>query len=92
MAKLTFTTLFFLLATLVSCVFTHPLLQRDDIQLEADLMLVSGDITILSGGIRPHHTSHPVSNLRPLTRIKADAAARLLAITESPLPASAYQQ
>ena len=89
MAKFTSTTLVFLLATLVGYVFTFPLLQRDDIQLEVDLQLVSGDISIMYNGIHPHrahHVSNPVSNLR-LKRIKADAAVPLLASREIPLPA-----
>ena len=95
MAKFTSVALFFLLASLVGCVFTLPLLQQNVIQLEDDLLLVSGDVSIIYGnlfGIHPHRATHPVSNLRPLKRIKADAAVRLLAIDESPLPACAYQQ
>ena len=96
MAKLTSTTLLFVLAALFGCVFALPLLQQNVTQLEDDLLLVSGDISIIYGnlfGIQPvPHPPHRVSNLRPLKRIKADTAARLLAIDESPLPACAYQQ
>lgn len=71
MARRTSTTytLFFLLATLVGCVFTLPLLQRDAIQLEDDLQLVSGDVSAMYDRITiPWRTSIPVRNLRPLKR------------------------
>ena len=92
MAKFTSVALFFLLASLVGCVFTLPLLQQNVIQLEDDLLLVSGDVSIIYGNLFGIHPHRAVSNLRPLKRIKADAAVRLLAIDESPLPACAYQQ
>ena len=67
MAKLT-SALFFL-ATLVGCVFTFPLLQQNVTQLEDDLLLVSGDISIMYSRItEPPRTAIPVSNLRPLKR------------------------
>lgn len=65
MAKFTFVTLLFFLATFIGHVLTLPLLRRDVSQLEQDLELFNGDIDSLSEDIdaytRPH-TDIPVSD------------------------------
>jgi hypothetical protein len=70
MARLAPAALFFFLATLISHVFSLPLLRRDDIsQLKADIQVVTGDVTNLRETInRPTwaHTLAAVSNLQPL--------------------------